>query len=72
MASEKIGGFPVTTHPNTTGRAPKGIVYVCEYAVSDLQNFKVGLLERLPISDATLAPWTKSKNLQSRRFLDFF
>lgn len=57
-----IGGFPVTIRETTHSTSPRGIIYIYEYAVTDFQSFRQGLMERLPISDASLAPWRKSRS----------
>ena len=62
LRNDHVGGLPEKVEIGKYGYALKGIIFVYEYAVTDFENFKSNLLKRLPISDATLAPWRKSRN----------
>ena len=62
MRSDHVGGLPAKVEIGKYGYAPKGIIFMYEYAVTDIENVKSNLLNSLPISGATLAPWRKSRN----------
>ena len=65
LMSDHIGGLPAKVEIGKYGYAPKGIIFVYEYAMTNFENFKSNLLKRLPISDASLASWRKSRNPQA-------
>ena len=56
------GRLPANVEAGNYGYAAKKIIFVYGHAVTVFEHFKSNLLRRLPISDATLVLWRKSRN----------
>lgn len=69
---KKIDELPVEIRKGNNNLRPRGIIYICDYDVSDFESYKAQLIKTLPISDVLRASWIRSKNPKATPLLLIF
>jgi hypothetical protein len=64
-----IGNIPCKTEKHQYLNNSKGIIYIQEYDVDDIDEFRNGLMENYNITRAEPAPFIKPKSAQTKAFI---
>lgn len=72
MTLKNIKGISCQISKHSQFNQSKGIIYIMEYDIDDIEEFRLGLKENYNIVDVTKATFIKTRNEQTTAFLVTF